>query len=87
MIASLYTTIGPASWLILGVCLIAVEVLIPGLYFLWFGLAALAVGIAALLVAIGWPLQIVAFLAVSCVSVLIGRLAARRGANRAGKGA
>jgi len=82
MIASLYQTIGPASWLILGVCLVAVEVLVPGLFFLWFGLAAIAVGLAAFFVAVAWPIQIVAFLGASCGAVLIGRVVSRRSAGK-----
>lgn len=83
MIASLYQTIGPWSWMILGLCLIAVAVLLPGLFFFWFGLAAIGVGVAALVLAgFVWQLQIVAFLAAACLIVLAGRLWTRR--RRAG---
>tara|TARA_R110002020_G_scaffold27552_1_gene88799 strand:- start:10431 stop:10889 length:459 start_codon:yes stop_codon:yes gene_type:complete len=79
MIASLYDTIGPWSWLILGLCLLAVEILVPGIFFLWFGLAAIAVGILALAVTTAWQVQIVLFLGASCLAVLIGRALTRRG--------
>jgi membrane protein implicated in regulation of membrane protease activity len=79
MIASLYDTIGPWSWLILGLCLLAVEILVPGIFFLWFGLAAIAVGVLALAVSIAWQIQIVLFLAGSCLAVLVGRALTRRG--------
>lgn len=78
MIASLYETIGPWSWLILGLCLLAVEILVPGIFFLWFGLAAIAVGALALVASIAWQIQIVLFLAASCLAVLIGRALTRR---------
>ncbi|MEW5421013.1 NfeD family protein [Amorphus sp. 3PC139-8] len=72
MIASLYDTIGPWSWLILGLCLIAVEVLLPGIFFLWFALAAVVVGVVALFVtAVSWQIQIVLFLTLSCLAVLL----------------
>lgn len=79
MIASLYDTIGPWSWLILGLCLLAVEILVPGIFFLWFGLAAIAVGTLAVGISIAWQVQIVLFLAASCLAVLIGRVLTRRG--------
>ena len=79
MIASLYATIGPWSWLILGLCLLAAEILVPGIFFLWFGLAAIAVGGLAISVSIAWQIQIVLFLAASCLAVLIGRALTRRG--------
>lgn len=78
MIASLYQTIGPWSWMILGLCLLAVEILVPGIFFLWFGIAAIATGVLALTVDVAWQIQIVVFLALSCLAVLVGRLLTRR---------
>ena len=68
---------GDFAWWIAGLLLLVLEVLAPGIYFLFLGLAALVVG-AAVLVAgsagwFAWPLQVVAFLAVTVVAVLAGR--------------
>jgi len=46
-------------WLILGLILLGLEVLVVGAFFLWFGVAAIIVGIAALsFPALLWPGQI-----------------------------
>ncbi|WP_295558698.1 NfeD family protein [uncultured Hyphomicrobium sp.] len=41
----LFSGLGPWNWVIIGVLLMALETLIPGVHFLWFGLSAIVVGI------------------------------------------
>lgn len=52
---------GPWSWFILGLVLFTLELVVPGVHFLWFGVAAFLTGGLALLTGITWPLQLVAF--------------------------
>jgi membrane protein implicated in regulation of membrane protease activity len=66
-------SIGPWSWLILGCILLGLEVLLPGIFMLWFGVAALATGTLALVAPIGFEWQLISFALASLISVLIGR--------------
>lgn len=65
--------LGPWSWLILGAALLVIEVLFPGTFMLWFGLAALVTGVLSFILPFSFQSQIVAFTILSLVSVLIGR--------------
>ena len=49
-LTSWLTGFGAWNWLILGALLLAVEAAAPGLHIVWFGLAALLVGLIALAV-------------------------------------
>ncbi len=67
---------GPTYWLwfILGVCLIVLEMVAPGVVFLWLGLAALATGIVVTVAqTLSWELQFLFFAVLSAVSILAGR--------------
>lgn len=63
----------PWGWFVLGGVLLVAEILLPGAFLLWLGLAGLATGALALLVAVGWQIQVLAFAVLAVVSVLIGR--------------
>ena len=73
MIPAILEILGGWSWWVLGLILLGLEVLLPGFYFLWFGVAAILIGISALLVDWPWQMQVIGFLALSVVAVLIGR--------------
>ncbi len=61
-------------WAVLGIALLILEILAPGVFFMWMGLAA---GIVALLTwllsDLSWQLQVLAFAGLSVVTVIIGR--------------
>jgi hypothetical protein len=68
--------LGPWNWFIAGVLLMALETLIPGVHFLWFGLSAIVVGIllfaltaAGLGEALSLPWQLVLFAVISVATV------------------
>ncbi len=73
MIMRLIEALGGWSWWILGLLLLAIEVLAPGFFFLWFGIAALLIGASALLFEWPWQLQVVGFVVLSLVAALVGR--------------
>lgn len=52
---------GAWNWFILGAILFTLETFVPGVHFLWFGIAAIVVGALALLTGITWPWQVIAF--------------------------
>lgn len=77
-----YTTFldGNVPWLWIGaaVLLFLLETIVPGVHFLWFGLAAIVVGILTFATGITWPLQLVLFALISLATVFVIRKFARR---------
>jgi inner membrane protein len=63
--------------MVLGLALLVIEILTPGFYLLWIGLAALVVGTISLLLGNAgfwdWELQVVVFLLLSLVAAYLGR--------------
>jgi hypothetical protein len=73
VILDLIETLGGWSWWVLGLVLLGIEVLLPGFFFLWFGIAAILIGLSALLVDWPWQMQVVGFVVLSLVTALIAR--------------
>ncbi|WP_343033987.1 NfeD family protein [Aurantimonas aggregata] len=64
------------GWWILGLLLLMLETVLPGVYLLFFGIAALVVGMNVLLIGgewFGWQQQVLAYVVVSAVAVFLGR--------------
>ncbi len=61
--------LGPWNWLILATVLLILETVIPGVHFLWFGIAAAIIGVLALWTGFAWPVQVLAFALLSVVVV------------------
>ena len=61
------------SWLVLGLVLAIAEMVVPGVFLIWFAAAALAVGLLSFVVPLGLPLQVVLFTVLSVVSVVASR--------------
>jgi inner membrane protein len=62
-----------AGWWILGLVLLGAEVFAPGVYLLFFGIAALVIGLNALVVPdLSWQSQVIGFAVVSAAVTLIG---------------
>lgn len=61
------------GWWVLGLSLLALEVFSPGVYLLFFGIAALVVGANVFFFPeLSWQIQVVGFVVVSIVAVLLG---------------
>lgn len=77
MIARLVLELGPWSWWVLGLVLLAAEVLVPGVFLVWIGLAALITGVLSLLLWDAafwiWQVQLIVFALLSMIAVMIGR--------------
>lgn len=69
--------LGAWNWLILAVVLFCLEVAIPGVHFLWFGVAAVVVGLLALGTGLAWQVQLVVFAGVAIATVFLVRRYAR----------
>jgi len=77
MIAGLVSELGPWSWWIAGLVLLAAEMLVPGFFLVWIGLAALIVGMLSLLFWDSsfwlWQVQAIVFALLAVAATLIGR--------------
>ncbi len=75
------TQFGSWTWFMAAAILLALEMVVPGVHFLWFGVAAAVVGALALSLAglgagLAWPVQVVVFVALSVATVFcVGRWA------------
>lgn len=49
------------SWLLLGALLLCLEVVMPGVHFVWFGFAAIIVSMIVFATGIAWGWQLIAF--------------------------
>ena len=63
----------PYLWLALGLLLVTAEMLLPGFFLFWLGIAALITGVVAWTLPIGIPLQILIFSSLAVVTVFFGR--------------
>lgn len=63
--------LGAWNWLILAAVLLVLEVVAPGIFLMWFGLAAAITGVLAFGFDIGWQWQLVWFCLLSLTAVLI----------------
>ena len=69
-------------WLAFGVFLILVEILVPGVVFLWLGIAGVATGLLlAAVPGMAWQAQLVVFAVLSVAAIFFGRrfVASRQG--------
>jgi membrane protein implicated in regulation of membrane protease activity len=73
MAMNFFANLGFWNWFIIGGILLALEVILPGTFMLWLGLAAIATGVLSLILPLGWQIQIVLFAILSVISVLVGR--------------
>ncbi|XHE15551.1 NfeD family protein [Agrobacterium deltaense] len=77
MLQRLASEFGPWSWWIVGFILLAAELVAPGVFLIWIGLAALVIGALSLFfwetAFWAWQLQFVLFAALSIIFALLGR--------------
>lgn len=65
-------------WLIAGLVLAVAEMVVPGVFLIWFAAAALVVGLLTAAFPLAAPVQVVLFVVLSLVSVLASRRFLRR---------
>jgi membrane protein implicated in regulation of membrane protease activity len=70
-------SLGPWNWFILGVVLLVLETVIPGVHFLWFGIAAFIIGLLAFALDLAWQWQVLAFALLSVAALFWVRKYAR----------
>jgi membrane protein implicated in regulation of membrane protease activity len=76
MLERIFSELGPWNWMVLGFALLALEIVVPGVFLLWIGIAALIVGAISLLIWDAgiwvWQAQVIVFLLLSLVSAYLG---------------
>ena len=75
MIVETLRQLGPWTWWVVGLVLLALEIVVPGNVFVWFGIAAILTGALALFTDLGWQIELVVFVALALVLVIVGRRA------------
>ncbi|MEX3010340.1 NfeD family protein [Hoeflea sp. TYP-13] len=77
MIERIVTELGPWSWWVLGLILLAAEILMPGVFLIWIGIAAVIVGCLSLFLWNDpfwiWQTQILVFAVLSGAAAILGR--------------
>ena len=81
MILETIRQLGPWSWWVVGLILLALEIVVPGNVFVWFGIAAILTGALALFTDWGWQAELIVFVVLALVLVIVGRRAFSRDAE------
>ena len=71
MILETFLTLGAWSWLILAAVLLVLEMIAPGIFLMWFGMAAAATGLIVFRYDLTWQWQLIWFCCLSLVTVLV----------------
>ena len=80
----MFVTLGTWNWLIVGIILMALELIAPGVFLFWLGLAALLVGLLSFAFNPSWQVQILMFAVFAAAAVPVWRRLA--GSHAAGGG-
>jgi membrane protein implicated in regulation of membrane protease activity len=77
MMAEMFSTLGTWNWLVFGLLLMGLELMLPGVFLFWIGLAALLVGLLSFVIAPSWQLQLLMFAVFAAAAVPVWRRVAR----------
>ncbi len=67
-------SLGAWNWFIVAAVMALLETIIPGIHFMWFGLAAVLMGGLVLAMPISLPLQLIIFALLSLAMIVVARL-------------
>lgn len=85
MLHAIMDELGPWNWMVLGFVLLALEIVLPGFFLLWIGIAALITGALSLaLWEVGfwtWHAQVLVFLVLSLIAAYVGKRLQLRGGD------
>jgi len=71
VLLNLFLTYGPWAWIVVGLVLLALELVVPGGYFLWLGSAGIVTGLLAFIPGLSWPWQFTIF-GLLAIAIVIG---------------
>lgn len=76
MLGQVFSPLGAWNWMILGFVLLALEILLPGVFLLWIGIAAILTGLVSLQLSgwesWTWQSQAILFVVLSLISAYLG---------------
>jgi membrane protein implicated in regulation of membrane protease activity len=72
-LSEFFWNLGAWNWFVVAVALFALESVVPGVHFVWFGVAAVLVGAFGLTLDIAWEWQLITFAIISCITVFFAR--------------
>jgi len=75
--AEMFSTLGNWNWLIFGFILMALELVAPGVFLFWLGLASLLVGLFSFAIDPSWQTQLLMFAVFAAAAVPLWRHLAR----------
>lgn len=75
------SSLGGWAWILLGLILIGLELLAPGMFMIWFGLAALLTGAITGVMDLSWQSAALIFAILALISVVSGRYMTRQRDN------
>ena len=75
--AEMFSTLGTWNWLVFGLLLMGLELMAPGVFLFWLGLAALLVGLLSFVIALSGQLQFLLFAVFAAAAVPVWRRVAR----------
>jgi membrane protein implicated in regulation of membrane protease activity len=70
VLLDLFVQYGPWAWFVLGLVLLALELVVPGGWFLWLGAAGIVTGLTGFIPGVGWPFQVTIFGVLALVIVV-----------------
>ncbi len=77
MIQDAFISLGAWAWIILGIILIGIELIAPGSFFLWLGLAAIVTGLIDAVLGLSWQASALLFALLCVAAVILGRAITR----------
>jgi membrane protein implicated in regulation of membrane protease activity len=78
MIVEWIVSLGAWNWFILSALFFVLELLVPGVFMMWLGLAAIVVALVSVVVALSWQAQVIAFAVLSLIAIPAWRYFARK---------
>ena len=61
VLLDLFVQYGPWAWFVIGLVLLALELVVPGGWFLWLGAGGIVTGLLAFIPGVTWPWQVTIF--------------------------
>src|SRR5690606_31954884 len=71
VLLDLFVQYGPWAWFVVGLVLLALELVLPGGWFLWLGAGGIVTGLLAFIPGVTWPLQVTIF-GVLALAIVVG---------------
>jgi len=84
-VITLLGELGGWAWLILAAIFLLLELTVPGVFFIWFGAAAVAVGAVTLTTDLAWQWQLILFVVLSGIAATSARNYMRRNRDESGQ--